>query len=87
MPPASQAGGPYTNFNPAMDRMTSQMGTLSVTQSGFDKLWVILFYQCKLYVNIIYLSRVMIMLICYKCATSYQAKELRRRQFVCVKII
>jgi len=37
--PAGQLSNQYPNFNPAVNQMTNQMNTLSVTQSGFDKLW------------------------------------------------
>jgi hypothetical protein len=30
----------FPNFNSTVDKMASQMNTMSVTQTGFDKIWV-----------------------------------------------
>ncbi len=39
-PPTNPPGNQYPNFNSTMDKMTSQMNSMSVTQTGFDKIWV-----------------------------------------------
>lgn len=87
-PPTAQVGSPYTNFNPNMDRVASQMGSLSVTQTGFDKLWVRLSVPVITNVSINAISyRVMRMLIYYKCGISFRVKESRRHEFAYAKNI
>ena len=47
-PPSNVPGNQFPNFNSTMDKMTSQMNTMSVTNTGFDKIWVSVIYFSSL---------------------------------------